>query len=176
MALTVDVSTKDVTKYLQAGINDYIAKPIDETVLYNKMVALLKNSDKTSPEKMIQIITLEKEKCINIEYLITRTKSDPKYLKEIILIYLEQTPSLIALLKTSFETQNWQMLSATAHKMIPSFSIMGMNPDFETMTRKIQDFSNNQIQMKDISAMIIRLEAVCEQACQELKDELIKLS
>jgi hypothetical protein len=176
VALTADLTTIDASKFQQSGLNDYIAKPIDEAVLFRKMVALIKNSDKTSPEKRSQTNTSEKEKCINIEYLRTRTKSNPTYLKEMIMIYLDQIPSLVALMKASFETQKWQTLSATAHKLIPSFSIMGMNPDFETLARKIQDFSNNQIHMKEISEMIIRLEAVCEQACRELKDELRKLS
>ena len=176
MALTADVTTVDVEKCKEAGMNDYIAKPIDETLLYSKIITLIKNAVKTSTEKIIQEIAIEKVRCINLESLQDRSKSNPKYLKEIISIYLEQTPPLIKLMKTSFDTQNWETLSATAHKMIPSFSIIGMNRNFEEMARKIQDFANNHSPTKGISSMITQLEAICGQACIELKDELKKLT
>ena len=41
IALTADVTTMDVEKCLAIGMNDYISKPIDENLLYNKMVAYL---------------------------------------------------------------------------------------------------------------------------------------
>lgn len=41
IALTADVSTEDIEKCNSVGMNDYIAKPIDENLLYNKIVALV---------------------------------------------------------------------------------------------------------------------------------------
>jgi two-component system, chemotaxis family, CheB/CheR fusion protein len=38
IALTADVTTVDVDKCLAVGMNDYISKPIDEKLLYSKMV------------------------------------------------------------------------------------------------------------------------------------------
>ncbi len=42
IALTADVTTVDVPKCQAIGMNDYIAKPIDEQLLYRKIVDLLK--------------------------------------------------------------------------------------------------------------------------------------
>ena len=42
IALTADVTTVDVVKCRAVGMNDYIAKPIDEKLLYSKMLSLLK--------------------------------------------------------------------------------------------------------------------------------------
>jgi PAS domain S-box-containing protein len=42
MALTADVTTVDLEKCQRVGMNDYVSKPIDEKILYGKMVALLK--------------------------------------------------------------------------------------------------------------------------------------
>ena len=41
IALTADVTTVDVGKCLSVGMNDYISKPIDEDILYNKIVKYL---------------------------------------------------------------------------------------------------------------------------------------
>jgi two-component system, chemotaxis family, CheB/CheR fusion protein len=43
IALTADVTTVDVEKCMAAGMNDYISKPIDEILLYAKIIKCLKN-------------------------------------------------------------------------------------------------------------------------------------
>jgi two-component system CheB/CheR fusion protein len=48
IALTADVTTVDVQKSKNVGMNDYISKPIDEKLLYDKIIKQLK---KTLPKK-----------------------------------------------------------------------------------------------------------------------------
>ncbi len=43
IALTADVTTVDLEKCKIAGMNDYVSKPLDERILYSKMIALLKS-------------------------------------------------------------------------------------------------------------------------------------
>jgi CheY-like chemotaxis protein len=172
IALTADVTTVDVEKCRQAGMNDYIAKPIDEKILYSKIVTLLKNPVITSTHESVKRDTIERIKCINLSYLENRTKSNPKLMKEMISIYLEQTPSLVQSMKTGFHTQDWKLLSSAVHKMIPSFSIMGIHKDFEEMAHKVQAFPKNQLLSKEIEDMVLQLENICKQACEELEDEL----
>lgn len=45
IALTADVTSADVEKCIAAGMNDYVSKPIDEKVLYAKIMAGLKESN-----------------------------------------------------------------------------------------------------------------------------------
>ncbi len=42
IALTADVTTVDIAKCQEFGMDDYLSKPIDENQLYNKIVALIK--------------------------------------------------------------------------------------------------------------------------------------
>ena len=178
IALSADVTTVDVDKCRQVGMNDYISKPVDEKILYSKIVTLVKNAVlnpiKSSAESTS--IVADKARYINLDYLNMRTKSKPKLIKEMIEIYLEQTPLLITMMKKSFHEQDWKSLSSAAHKMIPSFSIMGIHGDYEDMARKIQDFADTQILLGGISEMVLQLETVCLQACVELEEELIKMN
>jgi two-component system CheB/CheR fusion protein len=41
IALTADVTSIDVEKALSVGMNDYISKPIDEKLLYSKIIKVL---------------------------------------------------------------------------------------------------------------------------------------
>ena len=45
IALTADVTTVDLEKCKAVGINDYIAKPVDEKLLYSKIIGLVKKND-----------------------------------------------------------------------------------------------------------------------------------
>ena len=42
IALTADVTTVDLEKCRVVGMNDYIAKPLDEKLLYEKIIGLVK--------------------------------------------------------------------------------------------------------------------------------------
>ncbi|MDO8316861.1 MAG: response regulator [Flavobacterium sp.] len=171
IALTADVTTVDVDKCKAVGMNDYIAKPVDETELYNKIIGTLKKS-KLDKKEEISTIQIEKIKYTNLEYLHHRTKSNPILMMEMISLYLAQTPPLISTMKQSLAEQNWQLLGAAVHKMIPSFSIMGIGSNFENMAKKIQELATAQEQLEGIHDLVLQLEEVCLQTCIELQEEL----
>ena len=90
-------------------------------------------------------------------------------------LYLEQTPPLISAMKQSFHTKDWGSLQAAVHKMIPSFSIMGMHADFENMAKKVHDYANTQLESDGIDDLVQQLETICGQACKELEEEFTKI-
>lgn len=170
IALTADVTTVDLAKCKAVGMDDYIAKPVDERLLYSKLVGLVK--PKTDEAVLDAIDDTTILKYINLKYLNDRTKSNPRLMEEMILLYLEQTPTLIRSMKKSFEDKDWPLLQASAHKMIPSFIIIGISNDFENMAKKIQEYAHNQEQTDNVYNMILTLEEVCTKACHELQEEL----
>ena len=169
IALTADVTTVDLQKCKLVGMNDYLAKPVDDRLLYNKILSLVKPIPIMGETAEV---SLPKPKCIDLEYLSTRTKSNPILMMEMISLYLEQTPPLIQAMRQSFLAQDWNTLQATVHKMIPSFSIVGINPDFEKMAQKVQEFAASQQQTGTISDLVEQIENICLQACTELIEEL----
>jgi len=172
IALTADVTTMDLKKCTAVGMNDYIAKPVDERLLYGKIVSLVKKPIPNLEQKE-KIDNLTKEiKCISLQYLNQRTKSNPVLMMEMISLYLEQTPPLVRAMKQSLTDKDWMSLHAAVHKMIPSFSIMGINKDFEQMAKQVQEFANSRLNGKEIPLLVSQLEAVCTQACSELQGEL----
>jgi len=173
IALTADVTTVDLAKCKAVGMNDYIAKPVDERILYSKIIGLVRKPAliKYREDKGNENGKSERIKCTDLAYLIRRTKSDPKLMMEMISLYLVQTPPLIISMKQSFRDKDWASLHAAVHKMIPSFSIMGISTDFENMAKKVQDYASTQQMGDGIPDMVLQLENVCEQACKELTEE-----
>gem|GEM_PF-2611669 len=90
---------------------------------------------------------------------------------EMISLYLEQTPPLILIMKQSLHDKDWQALYSAVHKMIPSFSIMGISIDFENMAKQVQEYASTQQQTDGIPDLVRQLENICAQACKELEIE-----
>jgi PAS domain S-box-containing protein len=172
IALTADVTTVDLAKCKAVHMNDFLAKPVDEKLLYSKIVGFVKkNSVAIAPN--VSIIEKEvKVKFTNLNYLNTRTKSNKVLMMEMITLYLEQTPPLIHEMKEAFFNKDWLLLKAAVHKTIPSFAIMGIHNDYENMAKKIQDYATAQEETEDISALVSQLENVLSKACEELIEEM----
>jgi|GEM_PF-85706 len=172
IALTADVTTVDLAKCNAVGMTDYIAKPVDERLLYSKIIGLVKKHAPQSEHRVNENGQSKKLKYTDLQYLIQKTKSNPKLIMEMLSLYLEQTPPIIKTIKQSFQDNDWVSLYAAVHKMIPSFSIMGMSKDFENMAKQIQDSARTQEPTNDMSDMVLHLENICLQACEELEEEL----
>jgi PAS domain S-box-containing protein len=177
IALTADVTTVDLDKCRAVGMNDYISKPVDERMLYGKIIELFKkhtnvyNNAKKNKSEIPLHQTMGRTKCVDLTYLYKRTKTNPELMMEMIALYLKQTPLLIAKIKQSLTEKDWISLYSAAHKIIPSFSIMGMDKEYETAAKKIQEYTATREHLDEIEELVIQLETVCSQACLELKEE-----
>jgi HPt (histidine-containing phosphotransfer) domain-containing protein len=113
-----------------------------------------------------------KNKFTNLDYLNMRTKSNPALMMEMISLFLEQTPPLVMAMKQGYKDKDWDKLYAAVHKLIPSFSIMGISAEFEKIAQKVQKYARNKQQSVGIPEMIQQLEKVFLQSCEELKEDL----
>jgi PAS domain S-box-containing protein len=174
MAITADVTTADLSKCKAVGMNDYIAKPIDERLLYSKIIGILK---KNKHKEMTKPIPVAKEevphvKYTNLEYLKLRTKSNPDLIMQMISLYLTQTPPLINSMKESLAEKNWDGLYAAVHKLIPSFIIVGIDTEYENMAKEIQEYARTKKKLKEINPLVRKVMMVLKQSCKELEIEL----
>jgi PAS domain S-box-containing protein len=171
MALTADVTTMDLEKCRVVGMNDYVSKPIDEKILYSKIIGLIKKGGKrkaTSPEATIQ---LKNSSIIDLSYLSNLTKSEPQVMLKMLSFYLQQTPFLINSMKQGSMNNDWDEVQSASHKLIPSFSIMGITKDYEELAVQIQKNANTKVNTCDIQSLILQLEEGLTQVCIELELE-----
>jgi len=175
IALTADVTTVDLAKCNSVGMDDYIAKPLDEKLLYRKIVHLAKKAMNKQPFVESSYVGPKRIKIINLDYLNLRTKSNPVLMMEMISLYLKQTPPLIRAMKQGIKDRDWNSLYTAAHKIIPSFSIMGISADFENMAKKVQEYADTHQQEAKIPELVLQIENACMQACEELEEEILAI-
>jgi PAS domain S-box-containing protein len=167
IALTADVTTSDLKKCTASGMNGYISKPLDEKLLYRKITELLNVSDKFTDANLPTC----KSKCVDLSYLAERTKSKPELMIEMIDLFLKQTPSLVSKMMDGVNNKEWNSVYEAAHKMIPSFAIMGIDKDSENTAKMIQEYCGTKKHLDKLDELTSKLEKICSMACLELKEE-----
>jgi HPt (histidine-containing phosphotransfer) domain-containing protein len=166
-------------------MNDYISKPIDDKLLYSKIIKYLKlaGADQTALP-MEGSPTTQAENCVNFNYLKRITKSDAR-MAEMIGLYLQEIPQLVQSMKQAIAEKDWPGLKGATHSIIPTFATMGMNPELEGMAKAIQEQADRLIAtgegagaeaMAGLLFMFSKIEAACSLAAQELQAKLRTLA
>lgn len=181
IALTANVTTTDVEKCRAAGMNDYISKPINNKLLYNTIIKyitkeqILKKRVKNETFTSCPEHQLTKKKCINLDNLNELTNGNLHVKSKIAKVYLDEIPKLLFTMKQSIDNLDWGALRIASHSLIPSFALMGINKEFETMARTIEKFAIKKDNLEKIKELFQKIDLLCTEACCELKNELIEL-
>jgi two-component system OmpR family response regulator len=112
---------------------------------------------------------------IDLGYLSELTNNNCKIMVQIINLYLQQTPSLISMMKKGLAEKDCNLLQRSVHKLIPSFSIMGIDKSYEMMAKNIQSIAEEEMPLEEAGPLMLEMETVCLSACAELKEEIKKL-
>ena len=175
IALTADVTTVDLEKCKEAGMNDYISKPIDEKILYKKILRNLKESKlpvKPPKTDVIADDNMSVYRHVNLEYLVQLTRSDPDMRAEIIRIFINETPRLLSEMRECIQKIDWDGFRKAAHSIQPSLPTVGINREHLENLKIIQTYAATGEKTELIPDYFIRIEKECLNACEELKQEL----
>jgi PAS domain S-box-containing protein len=172
IALSADVTTVDLEKCLEAGMNDYVTKPVDEKLLFSKIVSLSRNPVQvliTKPDE----VAPETTRYVNLEYLTKRTKANSVMMREMISLYMRQTPDLVSTARKALLTEDWSTMRAAVHKIIPSLMIMGIGGNCETIARQILKRTHVPVNVEEVRNLVLELETICNGSYKELEEELL---
>lgn len=172
LALSADVTTVDLEKCKASGLDDYITKPVDENELLYKIMRLIKNSTVKNEKnnKPNDINTVEES--VDLTQLKLRTKGNLALQSEVITLFLSQTPELVKQMVLSLKSQDLVGLKSAIHKMIPSFSILGLKSDPEKLAREVLEFLTLKDNDKAVE-LVSQLKNICDRSCESLKNEIV---
>ena len=157
IAMTAHAMVGEKEKCLQLGMNDYVSKPIKETVLYN----IIARDSQHIPEK--KEITH-----ISLDYLHELSGNDKDFEKEILKQFLEQVPQELSELLTSIEERNYDQVRRIAHTMKSTVGYVGLAPELHPYLEQIERDAVAE-NGADFEANFHHVKVKCDMAVHEVK-------
>ena len=109
---------------------------------------------------------------INLTSLKELSKGDDNFVKEMVQIFIDQTPETINNLEKYMNNKDWKMVRALAHKMKPSFSFVGLQELYEILN-SIEEYAESETNLDLLPEMIAKINKECTLALAELQ-EMVK--
>jgi len=140
-------------------MNDYVSKPIKETVLYNIIARHAQHHSDVNNYHGVQI---------NLEYLHQLSGNDPDFERQILEQFQMQMPEELNLLKYAIQVRDYDKIRRTAHTMKSTVGYVGLSEELTPVLSEIE----NVEQLTDDSVLEERynfISARCNEALEGVK-------
>ena len=127
IAMTAHAMVGEKEKCLQTGMNDYVSKPIKETVLYNMIAHHAQHIyDAVHPHHL------------QLNYLHQLSGNDPEFEKEILKQFHLQVPVELQQLKENIQSNNFEQVRRVAHSLKSSIAYVGLSDELTPILDNIE--------------------------------------
>jgi CheY-like chemotaxis protein len=151
IAMTAHAMSGEREKCLQAGMNEYLAKPIREEALF-RMIRVFSGKN-SSPEHFAQPFTHNGygaepgSSLIQLEYLQQLSRGDKEFEQQMLTQFVTQLPEDLALLKKALDDNNPTDIRRAAHMLKTTISFIGLEehlyPILESLEKADASYDRN---------------------------------
>ena len=174
IALTATALVDERKKALNCGMNEHLPKPFTPDQLHHVLVNFLGKKPAKALKKQVDADNDEVMGEIDHDQLETLYGGDQDFMKNMIEMFLNNTPGYLKEMKTFFDQQKWEELYQVAHKSKPTFAMVGLMK-LEKVAKEIEGLSK----AKKNKNIIVKLEKLIDELSNQylnLSKELIKLT
>ncbi len=137
IAMTAHAMSQEKEKCIRGGMNDYLAKPVDETDLFNMLSHYL--SDPEEGLKNRADTRHESDyKTIKLDYLFSISQGDQEYERSVTNQFLISLPQDLELMSKALQDSNMEELKSLAHRLKSTISIMGLDDKLKTLLDEME--------------------------------------
>ncbi len=135
LAMTAHAMAGEKEKCLQMGMNDYVSKPIKETILYNMIGRHAQNLDLADA-----VATAEKQSsgCLDLAYLSELSGGNKAFEKQILEQFLIQVPEEMEQLEHAIQKRDFETVKQTAHSLKSTVGYVGLSDELHPYLDRIE--------------------------------------
>ena len=176
VAFTANALKGDSEKYLAAGMTDYLAKPFDEERLFRVISRNLNGDKKPSSDesnhKNNKEIMAENSRLYDLTMVQSVSGGDEGFIKKMVALFIETVPQNVQELKNAMQSENWEQVGKTAHKLKSTIDSMGI----KSIHKEIRAVEANAKQMEgltDIPGLVDTIDRVISECIGQLQAEVL---
>ena len=129
IAMTAHAMTGEKEKCLQLGMNDYVSKPIKETVLYNLIARHAQNTPE-NPDRNLQNIDLD--------YLHQLSGNDRDFESQILQQFIVQVPEELQQLQEAVSNNHYNEIRRVAHSLKSTVGYVGLAEELHPPLHRVE--------------------------------------
>ena len=131
VALTADVTTESRAACMEAGMHDFITKPLRRSELIDALDAVQKRGVESAPADVEQparggVIATREEFTRRVADLVG--DEDPQFEAELVQSFLADVPGVLASIATGQETSDHALINRAAHTLKSQAAVLGGDP------------------------------------------------
>jgi hypothetical protein len=153
IALTANLLKGDIEKYLAAGMNDCLSKPIDEAKLHAVVTRNLKReipaTIRAAAQAMSPSAATATNKLYDLTMIETISGGDETFLKKMMQIFVDTMPQSMEEIQKELQQQDWEKVGKVAHKMKSTIDSMGI----EQLKQDIRTIEQNGKKKEGLDVM-----------------------
>jgi len=108
------------------------------------------------------------KKVTDLKYLNEISKGDANFIKEMIAIFLSETPQEIIKLEQAISKTDFEKIHAVSHHMKSTIPFIGLDLIIGNELKEIENLALNKQQIQTITTHFTKVKAAFQQAHQEL--------
>ncbi|MFT5601507.1 MAG: PAS domain S-box-containing protein [Flavobacteriales bacterium] len=160
IALTANAIKGDNETCFKAGMNDYVSKPYKK----DELLAVIHKYKPKHFQKDKQNTTSDNEvNLVDISRLEISSGNDKDFIRKMIALFIEDTPKQIEIIKEALQSNNWEQISKTAHKIKPSIDYVSV-AKLQDQVRVLESgIADKLIMKKETQNFLLQLELLTSQ-------------
>ena len=166
IAMTAHAMAGEKEKCLQLGMNDYVSKPIKETILYN----IIASNAQNLPDKDIYT------EHIDLDHLHQLSGNNKEFERELLEQFLVQTPEEVEGLHEAIDGKDYAMIRRLAHSLKSTVGYVGLSEDLYPVLESLEQKAmkeNGESMEEDFNAVKSKIDGAMKEVEQLLSQHLL---